>query len=99
MKRFRKILFGLAVLAAAESAQAMPLGLRMTLWNRSARMEQSYPVDEVLGDLPWAVGTNGVAAAKGHDDATAAGGKSVKFTAADDASAWVETVVTNASRV
>ena len=105
MKRFWQILLGLVVLGATMSAQAMSLGLRMTLWNRSARMEQSYPVGEAVGadaqsaSLPWEVGTNGVAAAKGYDDATAAGGKSVKFTAADEASAYVETVVTNACRV
>lgn len=37
MKRFVQILLGLAALGAAESAHAMPLGLRMALWNRSAR--------------------------------------------------------------
>ena len=105
MKRFRYIVFGLAVLGVAESAQAMSLGLRMTLWNRSARVVQSYPVGEAAcadaqsASLPWEVGTNGVAEAKGYDDATVAGGKSVKFTAVDDASVWVETVVTNACRV
>ena len=37
MKRFCHILPGLVALAAAVSVQAMPLGLRMALWNRSAR--------------------------------------------------------------
>ena len=62
------------------------------LWRRV------YTAGEMFGG-EWAVGTNGVAAAKGYDDATAAGGKSLKFTAADDALAWVEAVVTNACRV
>ena len=98
MKRFRQILLGLAVLGSAEPAAAMSLGLRMTVWNRSAREVSAYSVEDVLGGV-WSVGTNGVAAAKGYDDATATGGKSVKFTAADEASAWVETVATNACRV
>ena len=98
MKRFRKILLGLAVLGAAEPVAAMSLGLRLTLWNRSAHAVQLYSVEEVLGGM-WSVGTNGVAAAKGCDDVTAAGGKSVTLTAEDDSSAWVETVATNGCRV
>jgi len=57
-----------------------------------------YAAGEMFGG-EWSVGTNGVAAAKGYDDATAAGGKSLKFVATDEASAWVETVVTNTCRV
>ena len=34
MKRFVQILLGLAALGAAESARAMPLGLRTGLWSR-----------------------------------------------------------------
>ncbi len=104
MKRFVQILLGLAALGAVESAWAMPIGLRMALWNRSAR-EPFYSVGETLAadatsaSLPWAVGADGVASARGQVDATASGGKSVKFTATDNASAWVETVVTNACRV
>ena len=37
MKRFGYILLGFAALVAAVSVQAMPLGLRMALWNRTAR--------------------------------------------------------------
>ena len=105
MKRFCHILPGLVALGAAVSGHAMSLGLRMTLWNRSAREAPSYPVGETLAadaqsaSLPWEVGTNGVASAKGYDDTTAVGGKSVTFTAVDEASAWVETIVTNACRV
>ena len=105
MKRFSQILLGFAALGVALSVQAMPLGLRMALWNRSAREVPSYTVGETLAvdatssSLPWAVGADGVASARGQVDATASGGKSVKFTAADNASAWVETVVTNACRV
>ncbi len=104
MKRFVQILLWLAALGAAVSARAMPIGLRMALWNRSAR-ETFYPVGEALAadttsaSLPWEVGADGVASARGQVDATASGGKSMKFTAADEASAWVETVVTNACRV
>ena len=98
MKRFRKILLGLVVLGAVETATAMPLGVRMALWNRSARNVQTYSIGEVLGGT-WVTGTNGMASAKGCDDATAAGGKSVKFSAADDSVVWIETVFTNACRV
>ena len=98
MKRFRKILLGLVVLGAVETATAMPLGVRMALWNRSARNVQTYSIREVLGGT-WVTGTNGTASAKGYDDATAAGGKSVKFSAADDSVVWIETVFTNACRV
>ena len=98
MKRFRKILLGLVVLGAAETATAMPLGVRMALWNRSARNVQTYSIGEVLGGT-WMTGTNGTASAKGYDDATAAGGKSVKFSAADDSVVWIETVFTNACHV
>ena len=62
------------------------------LWRRV------YAAGEMFGG-EWSVGANGVAAAKGYDDTAAAGGRSLTFTAADDASAWVETVVTNACRV
>ena len=105
MKRFCHILSGLVALGAAVSVQAMSLGLRMTLWNRSAREAPSYPVGETLAadaqsaSLTWTVGTNGVASVKGYDDATATGGKSVKFTAADNASVWIEGVVSNTCRV
>ena len=69
------------------------------LWRRVYATGDAVGADATSASLPWAVGTNGVAAAKGYDDATAVGGRSVKFTATDDASAWVETVVTNACRV
>ena len=86
MKRFVQILLGLAALGAVESAWAMPIGLRMALWNRSAR-EPFYSVGETLAadatsaSLPWAVGADCVASARGQVDATASGGKSLKFTA------------------
>ena len=105
MKRFCHILSGLVALGAAVSVQAMSLGLRMTLWNRSAREAPSYPVGETLAadaqsaSLTWTVGTNGVASVKGYDDATATGGKSVKFTAADNASVWIEGVVSKTELV
>ena len=69
------------------------------LWRRVYTTGEAVGADAQSASLPWEVGTNGVAAAKGYDDATAAGGKSLKFTAVDDASVWVETVVTNACRV
>ena len=47
----------------------------------------------------WTVGTNGVATVKGYDDMTTSVGKSVKFTAVDDSSVWMETVVTNTCQV
>ena len=98
MKRFGQILLAFILLGYADATFAMSLGLRMTLWNKSAREVPSCSVDEVLSGL-WEMGTNGVAAAKGYDDATVAGGKSVKFTAEDNASAWGETVVSNTCRV
>ena len=60
---------------------------------------EALGADAASASLPWTVGTNGVAAAKGFADATVVGEKSVKFTAVDESSAWVETVVTNACRV
>ena len=59
---------------------------------------QTSPIEDVLGG-GWTSGADGVAETVGHYDATAAGDMSVKFTAADEASAWVETVVTNGCRV
>ena len=69
------------------------------LWRRVYASGEALGADATSASLPWSVGTNGMAAAKGSDDATAARGKSVKFTAADDASSWVEVLVTNACRV
>ena len=106
MKRFIHFFIGLAVLGTAQSTMAMPLGLRMALWNRSARAAvRMYPLGEALGadersaSLPWASGIDGSGTVNGYDDATAAGGRSVKLMASDDSSAWVEVAVTNACRV
>lgn len=99
MNCFWKILLGLAVLTVSESVRAMPLGLRMALWNRSSRTARSYPVEEVLSPLAWTVCTNDMALVKGYDDSTAAGGRSVKLSTADSSIAWIETVSTNACRV
>jgi hypothetical protein len=69
------------------------------LWRRVYATGEAVGADATSASLPWTDGTNGVGAAKGYDDATAADGKSVQFTAADDSSAWIETIVTNACRV
>ena len=69
------------------------------LWRRVYALGEALCADAQNASLLWAVGTNGIAVAKGYDDTTAASGTSVKFTAVDEASAWVETVVTNAFRV
>ena len=61
-------------------------------------MAQNCPVKDVL-DGTWTTGEDGEALAEGCVDSTVAGGMSVRFTATDEASAWVETVVTNACRV
>ena len=72
------------------------------LWRRV------YTPDEVFTDavgqgasLLWTIGTNGMAGAKGYDDATVSSGMSMRFSAADRVyqrfnEVWIETVVTNA---
>ena len=52
MKRFVQILLGLAALGAAESARAMPLGLRTGLWSRSARALPSVTLVFADGGAP-----------------------------------------------
>ena len=106
MSRLGHVVLLLAACWTAVSASAMDLGLRIAVWSRSARAASSaYAIGEALGadattaSLPWMAGTSGTAAVAGRDDATAAGGRSVKFSADDDSMAWVETVVTNACRV
>ena len=70
-----------------------------------AIVRRMYTVEEALASketsvsLRWTIGANAAAAANGCADETAAGGKSVKFSAADDAAVWVETFATNACRV
>ena len=61
-------------------------------------VSQECPVEDVL-DGDWSYGANGEASVEGRIDATAEGGVSVRLSAEDDASAWVETVVTNGCRV
>ena len=69
------------------------------LWRRVYAAGEALGADTASALLPWSVGTNGVASVTGYDDSTAMGGKSVTFMAVDDATAWVEVVVTNACRV
>ena len=52
MKRFCHILPGLAVLAAV-SVQAMPLGLRLALWNRSARTANALAAPVIMAPATY----------------------------------------------
>ena len=67
-------------------------------WNGIKIKYSSLPVDFVLGGK-WVEGVLGSGTVKGYEDNSSNNGMSVKFTADDSSSVWIETVVTNSGIV
>ena len=67
-------------------------------WNGMKIEYLSNPIDDILSG-EWTEGVIGTAAVNGIEDTTTESGMSVKFTADDSSSVWIETEVTNACRV
>ena len=67
-------------------------------WHGIKIKYSSLPIDFVLGGM-WIDGVSGGGIVKGYEDGTSESGMSVKFTAEDSSSVWIETVVTNSGVV